>query len=70
MARVAADDSYTALGWTRETGTTGGDYGRSVYVGVDTFIYVTGGTQGALNGQLSAGTFISYTYNKHQIMCK
>ncbi len=48
-------DSSGALLWTKQTGTTAGDYGKSVAVSGDGFIYVTGVTSGALNGQVYAG---------------
>ncbi len=54
-ARVAADDGYTALGWTSETGTIDYDQGYAVAVSGDGSLFVTGITGNALNGQVSAG---------------
>ena len=48
-------DSSGALLWTRQTGTTGTDIGYGVAVSGDGSIYVTGFTQGSLNGQVYAG---------------
>ena len=68
-ARVAADGGYTALGWTRQTGTTTTDVGYGVAVSGDGFIYVTGYAGGALNGQMYAGGYMSHTYSQHKITC-
>ena len=67
-ARVTADDGYTALGWTRQTGTNFDNYGYGVAVSGDGFIYVTGYTDSALNGQVYAG-YMSHTNNQHRITC-
>ncbi len=61
-------NSSGALLWTRQTGSTTSDAGYGVAVSVDGFIYITGETFGALNGQVSAG-YISHTINQHQIIC-
>ena len=50
-------DSFGALLWTRQTGTTTSDYGYGVAVSGDGSIFVTGYTAGALNGQVSAGEY-------------
>jgi hypothetical protein len=56
-ARVLADEGYSALGWTEQTGTTTNDIGYGVAVSGDGSIFVTGSTYGALNGQVSAGEY-------------
>ena len=48
-------NSSGALLWTRQTGTTGGDQGYVVAVSGDGSIYITGYTEGSLNGQVSSG---------------
>ena len=52
-------DSSGDLLWTRQTGTTGEDQGNGVAVSGDGLIYVTGYTYGSLNGQVSAGIYIT-----------
>ena len=49
-APVTAQDGYLSLGWTRQTGTTTNDVGYGVAVSGDGSIYVTGRTDGSLNG--------------------
>ncbi len=61
-------NSSGALLWTRQTGTTGGDYGYGVAVSTDGFIYVTGCTSGTLNSQVSTG-YMSHTNKQHHITC-
>ena len=51
-------NSSGALLWTRQTGTTSDDGANGVTVSGDGFIYVTGYTPGALNDQVSAGTYL------------
>jgi len=41
--------------WTRLAGTAGADVGRSLVIGADGFIYVTGSTSGTLAGNAFAG---------------
>ena len=49
-------DAFGSLLWTRETGTSGDDYGYGVSVTPDgSSIYVTGYSYGTLNGQPYAG---------------
>ena len=48
-------DSTGALLWTKQTGTTGRDFGYGVAVSGDGFIYVTGYTGASLNGQVFEG---------------
>ena len=53
-------DSSGDLLWTRQTGSTsGGDYGYGVAVSGDGLMYVTGYTGASLNGQVSAGIYIT-----------
>ena len=47
--------SSGSLLFTRETGTSGSDYGSAVSVSQDGFVFVSGSTTGALNGQVSYG---------------
>ncbi len=48
-------NSSGALLWTRQTGSTASDVGYGVAVSGDGYIFVTGITGSALNGQVSAG---------------
>ena len=57
-ARAGADDGYSSLGWTRQTGTSSYDEGLGLAVSGDGSIFVTGFTPGALNGQVSAGVLL------------
>ena len=56
-ARVLAEEGYSAIGWTDQTGTTVNDEGFGVAISGDDSIYISGYTSGALNGQLSAGAY-------------
>ncbi len=61
-------NSSGSLLWTRQTGTTSQDEGYGVAISGDGFIYVTGDTYGALNGQTSTG-YMSHINYQHQITC-
>ena len=54
-ARVLAEEGYSEIGWTEQTGTADYDAGYGVAVSGDGSIFVTGSTYGTLNGQVSAG---------------
>ncbi len=54
-------NSSGALLWTRQIGATVYDIGYGVAVSGDGFIFVTGYTYGALNGQVSAGVLLLCT---------
>ena len=56
-ARVLAEEGYSALGWTEQTGTTTNEFGNGVAFSGDGSILVTGNINGALNGQVSAGEY-------------
>ncbi len=48
--------------WTRQTGTSGDDYGYGVSIGTDGNVYVAGSASGSLNGQPWGGDKFTVTF--------
>ena len=49
-ARVLAEEGYSAIGWTEQTGTTTNEFGNGVAFSGDGSILVKSSTGGTLNG--------------------